>query len=93
MRSYINTDTVTRTWIHIQKEDGSTLELGPGKGADLDACVMADQSDPDEHKLVPIPAEFEDPWLKPGEEIKLEESKPEKRARKTPEPAQEPVNA
>jgi hypothetical protein len=87
----MNTDTTIRTWIHIQKEDGSTLELDPGKSVDLDTCTMfqlvkKDAEDPGEWKVAPVPAEFSDPWLKPLAEKKA--------SRKSPEPVQEPsVNA
>jgi hypothetical protein len=70
MRSYINTDTATRTWLHIQMGDSSTLELDPGKGVDLDTCsvlqlVKGKPGEPDEWKMVPIPIDFSDEYLKP----------------------------
>ena len=36
LRTFTNTDVHGRVWPHIQRPDGSTLELAPGESAEVD---------------------------------------------------------
>lgn len=68
--NYTNTDTVTRTWVNVQNEDGTTLELEPGKSVDLDTCTLLqpikNEAGEMEWKMVAFPKDFADTWLKPA---------------------------
>jgi hypothetical protein len=70
-----NADVHTRWWHDIRRSDGRTLELEPGEKVDTADLKLLDLSNPDVFVYVPIPSDFDDPWLKPVEE------KPTKRSR------------